>query len=106
MSPEPRIDSIQRAGRAILASEILHWKRIFLLCSRLRRSAETSAVRSVDRSEENEMSSETGNAQAREEKRGSGNPNMKRQQEEARGPDHSNARDRENRKGGDNAQGL
>ena len=52
------------------------------------------------------MSSDTGNAQAREEQRGSSNPNMKRQKQESRDPNHSNARDRTGRKGGDNAEDL
>ena len=52
------------------------------------------------------MSSETGNAQAREENRGSGAPNQARQEAESRDPDKSNARDREGRKGGDNAKAL
>ena len=52
------------------------------------------------------MASETGNAQARAENRGSGSPNEARQQAESRDPDKSNARDREGRKGGDNAEAL
>jgi hypothetical protein len=52
------------------------------------------------------MSSETGNAQARKENRGSSNPNMKLQEKESRDPDKSNARDRSGRKGGDNAKNL
>lgn len=52
------------------------------------------------------MTSETGNAQARKENRGSGNPNEKLQKQEERDPNRSNARDRENRKGGDNAEAL
>ena len=52
------------------------------------------------------MASETGNAQARKENRGSGEDNIERQQQESRDPDKSNARDRENRKGGDNAKNL
>ena len=52
------------------------------------------------------MSSETGNAQAREENRGSSEDNIARQQRESRDPDKSNARDREGRKGGDNAKNL
>ena len=52
------------------------------------------------------MSSETGNAQARKENRGSSEDNIARQQRESRDPDKSNARDRENRKGGDNAQNM
>jgi hypothetical protein len=52
------------------------------------------------------MSSETGNAQAREENRGSGGPNQARQQAESRDPNKSNARDRVGRKGGDNAKNL
>ena len=52
------------------------------------------------------MSSETGNAQAREENRGSGAPHQLKQEIEGRHSDRSNARDRENRKGGDNAENL
>jgi len=52
------------------------------------------------------MTSETGNAQARKENRGSGNPNEKLQKQEERDPNRSNARDRENRKGGDNEEAL
>jgi len=52
------------------------------------------------------MSSETGNAQAREENRGSASPNQARQEAESRDPNKSNARDREGRKGGDNAKAL
>ena len=52
------------------------------------------------------MTSETGNAQAREENRGSSSPNQARQDAESRDPNKSNDRDRENRKGGDNAEVL
>ena len=52
------------------------------------------------------MASETGTAQARKENRGSSEDNIARQQAESRDPDKSNARDRENRKGGDNAENL
>ena len=52
------------------------------------------------------MSSETGNAQARKENRGSSEDNIARQQAESRDPDKSNARDRENRKGGSNEKDL
>jgi hypothetical protein len=52
------------------------------------------------------MSNETGNAQARKEQRGSSNPNIAQQKREERAADKSNARDRENRKGGDNAEAL
>lgn len=53
------------------------------------------------------MTSETGNAQARKENRGSSEDNIARQQEqESRDPDKSNARDREGRKGGANAKNL
>ena len=52
------------------------------------------------------MSSETGNAQARWENRGSSEDNLARQQRESRDPDKSNARDREHRKGGDNAKNI
>ena len=52
------------------------------------------------------MPSETGNAQAREENRGSDSPNQARQEAESRDPNKSNARDREGRKGGDNANNL
>ena len=47
------------------------------------------------------MSSETGNAQARKESQGSGNPNEELQKAQAK---DSNARDREGRKGGDDAK--
>lgn len=52
------------------------------------------------------MSSDTGNAQAKKENRGSSNPNAKLQKEEACDPNHSDARDRTGRKGGDNAENL
>lgn len=52
------------------------------------------------------MASETGNAQAREENRGSANPNQAKQEAESRDPNTSNARDREGRKGGDSAEDL
>ena len=52
------------------------------------------------------MSSETGNAQGKEEHQGSNSPNNERQKGESRDPDHSNARDRTGRKGGDNAKNL
>ncbi|HYD24196.1 MAG TPA: hypothetical protein VEB68_05315 [Croceibacterium sp.] len=52
------------------------------------------------------MSSETGNAQARQENRGSDSPNIELQKAQSRDPDKSNARDREGRKGGDNAKNL
>jgi hypothetical protein len=52
------------------------------------------------------MSSQTGNAQGREENRGSNSPNQAQQEAESRDPDKSNARDREGRKGGDNAENL
>lgn len=52
------------------------------------------------------MSSETGNAQAKKENRGSGNPNVELQKRESRDPEHSNARDRTGRKGGDNEEAL
>jgi hypothetical protein len=52
------------------------------------------------------MASETGNAQAKMERRGSDGPNIHRQQQESRDPDKSNARDRTGRKGGDNAKNL
>lgn len=52
------------------------------------------------------MSSETGNAQARKEHRGSGAASQARQETESRDPNKSNARDREGRKGGDNAKAL
>ena len=52
------------------------------------------------------MSSETGNAQGRQENQGSSNPNQKLQEAKSRDPKHSNARDRENRKGCDNAKDL
>ena len=52
------------------------------------------------------MASETGNAQARKEQRGSSNPNIKLQKQESRDPNHSDAHDRTGRKGGDNAEEL
>ena len=52
------------------------------------------------------MSSETGNAQARKENRGSVTPNQAEQEMESRDPGKSNSRDRENRKGGDDADAL
>ena len=52
------------------------------------------------------MTSETGNAQAKKENRGSSNPNMELQKQESRDPNHSDARDRTGRKGGDNAEEL
>ena len=52
------------------------------------------------------MSSETGNAQARKENRGSSEDNIARQRRESRDPDKSSARDREGRKGGDNTKNL
>ena len=52
------------------------------------------------------MSSETGNAQARKENRGSSNPNLELQKREERDPNKSNARDRTGRKGGDNHEDL
>jgi hypothetical protein len=52
------------------------------------------------------MSTETGNAQARKENRGSSEDNVELQKAQARDPDKSNARDREGRKGGDNAKKL
>ena len=52
------------------------------------------------------MTSETGNAQAKRENRGSDSPNIELQKEESRNPDHDNGRDRTGRKGGDNAKNL
>ena len=52
------------------------------------------------------MSSQTGNAQGREENQGSNSPNQTKQATQSRDPDKSNARDREGRKGGDNAENL
>jgi hypothetical protein len=52
------------------------------------------------------MTSETGNAQAKKEQRGSSCPNIELQKREERDPDKSNARDRTGRKGGDNAESL
>lgn len=52
------------------------------------------------------MSSDTGNAQAKKENRGSDSPNIKLQKQESRDPNHSEARDRTGRKGGDNAEDL
>jgi hypothetical protein len=49
------------------------------------------------------MTSETGNAKAKKEQQGSSNPNEALQKAQAK---DSNARDRENRKGGDNANNL
>ena len=49
------------------------------------------------------MSSETGNAKAKQEQQGSSNPNEELQKAQAKDP---NARDRENRKGGDNAKNI
>jgi len=52
------------------------------------------------------MSSETGNAKARKEQRGSSEDNVALQKAQSRDPDKANARDREGRKGGDNAKNL
>ena len=52
------------------------------------------------------MASETGNAQAKKENRGSDSPNIELQKRESRDPNKSNARDRTGRKGGDNAEDL
>ena len=52
------------------------------------------------------MTSETGNAKAKQEQQGSSNPNEELQKAQSRDPNKSNARDRENRKGGDNAEDL
>ena len=52
------------------------------------------------------MSSDTGNAQAKQETRGSDSPNIELQKRQSREPDKSNARDRTGRKGGDNAKNL
>jgi hypothetical protein len=52
------------------------------------------------------MSSDTGNAQAKKEQRGSGNPNIELQKQESRDPNKSNARDSTGRKGGDNEEAL
>jgi hypothetical protein len=52
------------------------------------------------------MASDTGNAQAKEQQRGSSGDNIGQQEQESRNPDKSNARDREGRKGGDNAKNL
>ena len=52
------------------------------------------------------MSSETHNTKASKDQRGSSNDNMKLQKQEERDPDKNNTRDRENRKGGDNAENL
>ena len=52
------------------------------------------------------MASETGNAQGKQEHRGSNSPNIELQKAESRDPDHSNARDRTGRKGGDDAKNL
>jgi hypothetical protein len=52
------------------------------------------------------MASDTGNAQAKKEQRGSSGDNIRQQEQESRDPEKSNARDREGRKGGDNAKNL
>ena len=52
------------------------------------------------------MASETGNAQAKKENRGSDSPNIELQKRESRDPNKSNARDLTGRKGGDNAEDL
>ena len=52
------------------------------------------------------MTSETGNAQAKKENRGSDSPNIELQKRQSRDPDKSNARDRTGRKGGDNAKNV
>lgn len=52
------------------------------------------------------MASETGNAEAKKENRGSGSPNLELQKRESRDPNKSNARDRTGRKGADNAEDL
>jgi len=52
------------------------------------------------------MTSETGNAQAKKENRGSDSPNIELQKREERDPDKDNARDTTGRKGGDNAKNL
>ena len=52
------------------------------------------------------MTSETGNAQAKRENRGSDSPNIELQKRQTRDPDTRNARDRTGRKGGDNAKSL
>jgi len=49
------------------------------------------------------MSSESGNAKAKQEQQGSDSPNEELQKAQAK---DSNARDRENRKGGENAKNL
>ena len=52
------------------------------------------------------MTSDTHNSQAGKDQRGSSNDNMRQQKAEERDPNKSNATDRENRKGGDNAENL
>lgn len=52
------------------------------------------------------MPNDTGNAQAREENRGSGGPNQARQEAESRDPNKSGARDRTGRKGGGTTPGA
>ena len=52
------------------------------------------------------MTSETGNAQAKKENRGSDSPNIELQKQESRDPEKDNARDTTGRKGGDNAKNL
>ena len=52
------------------------------------------------------MASETGNAQAKKENRGSDSPNIELQKREERDPNKDNGRDTTGRKGGDNAEDL
>ena len=52
------------------------------------------------------MTSETGNAQAKKENRGSDSPNIELQRRDERDPNKDNGRDTTGRKGGDNAGAL
>jgi hypothetical protein len=52
------------------------------------------------------MTSETGNAQAKRENRGSDSPNIALQKRKERHPHKDNGRDTTGRKGGDNAKNL
>ena len=52
------------------------------------------------------MTSKTHNSRAGKDQRGSSNDNIELQKQEGHNPDKSSARDRENRKGGDNAEDL
>jgi hypothetical protein len=52
------------------------------------------------------MTSQTGNAQAKKENRGSDSPNIELQRREERDPNKSNGRDTIGRKGGDNTGNM